>query len=388
MTQEVSQQIIEKLGKITNVLVIIPPQATGDQIGASLAVFEFLKKLEKEVVVFYPELSGVSDTLQIIQKRFDFLPNVNKIINHLNFSKSFVIDLNTTKSEVEELSYKKETGKLSIYIKPGKEQFTPSDVTFRNSDFPFELIITVGLNSLDQLGTNYDKNTEVFFETPIVNIDYKTSNENYGHYNLIEIAASSVSEVVLDLINKYEATLLDESMATQLLTGIISETNSFQHVRTTPQSFLKASQLISLGAHQQEIINSLYKTKSIGLLKLWGRILARLKNLENLMMVIGVAQNTDIEKSEATNEDISTIIKEMINQLQFAKVFLFLRELPDQTTEVYFATSLPLHLSQIFASFKPKFLALQMVKFNIVAPLAESEKIIIDRIKNEIPNNK
>jgi nanoRNase/pAp phosphatase (c-di-AMP/oligoRNAs hydrolase) len=385
MAQDIDQQIIEKIGKTTNVLIIIPPQATGDTIGAALAMQEFLRKLEKEVVVFYPELANITDPLAILQKKYDFLPGIGKIVNHLNFSKSFVIDLDTSKNDVEELSYKKEHGKLSIYIKSNKEQFTANDVTFRNSDFPFELIISLGLNSLDQLGAHYDRNTEVFFETPIINIDYKTSNENYGHYNLIEIAASSVSEVLLDLINKYEARLIDENIATQLLTGIISETNSFQHVRTTPQSFLKASQLVSLGAHQQEIINSLYKTKSLGLLKLWGRILARLKHIEDSMMVIGVATISDIEKSEASNEDVSAIIKEMINQLQFAKIFLFLRELPDQTCEAYFATSLPLHLSQIFASFKPKFLAMQLIKFSVTAPLAETEKIITDKVKNQIP---
>src|SRR6185295_16411933 len=94
--------------------------------------------------------------------------------------KSFVIDLSTKRTEIEELSYKKEPGQLSIFIKPKKGQFVPTDVTFRTSNFPFDLLVLIGIDSLEKLGDIYSQNTELFFETPQLNIDFRPSNENYA----------------------------------------------------------------------------------------------------------------------------------------------------------------------------------------------------------------
>src|SRR5258708_38228777 len=164
-------------------------------------------------------------------------------------------------------------------------------------------------------------------------MDFRASNKNYGQYNLVTLSATSCSEIVLDLINKFESSLIDENIATQLLTGIIAETNSFQHVRPTPQTFLKASQLVSLGAKQQEIINNLYKTKSLRLLKLWGRVFARLKQDADLSLAYSAINVNDLERSQTGASDFEAIIKEMATQLGFAKIFLFLKEEPSGPTK-------------------------------------------------------
>lgn len=384
MATEIIQQIIEKLGKVQNILILLPPSGTGDHFGAGLAMQSFLKKMEKEAILVCPT-SNPLETTAALQAKYNFLPGFNQIINKLSLTKSFVIDVSTAKSDVEELSYKKEQGRLSIFLKSSKDPFTTQDISFRNSDFPFELIITLGISSLEQLGAYYDQNTELFFETPIINIDYRSANENYGHYNLVELSATSVSEIILDLINKFESNLIDENIATQLLTGIIVETNSFQHIRTTPQTFLKASQLVSLGARQQEIINYIYKSKSMGLLKLWGRVLARLKQEPEIMLVSSAVNLSDVEKSETSNQDIAYIIKEMIAQLGFAKIFLFLKEENEKTTLVYCAATLPIKLAQMFSQYNPETIAVQTIKFLINMNITDAENQIIQKFKQEIP---
>jgi nanoRNase/pAp phosphatase (c-di-AMP/oligoRNAs hydrolase) len=169
-----------------------------------------------------------------------------------------------------------------------------------------------------------------------------------------------------------------------LLTGIIAETNSFQHVRTTPQTFLKASQLVSLGAKQQEIISNLYKTKSLGLLKLWGRVLARLKQDTNIALVYSVINQNDLEKSESSEEDVDGIIKEMVAQLGFAKIFMFFKANADNTTTVYCHTSLAVNLSMIFSQFSPRSIGPQTVKFTIAQPVADAEKQLVELLQTEI----
>lgn len=371
---DIIQQIIAKLSQISSIL-IISSGSNGDSVAAALGLRSFLKKLEKDVVLLSP---------QQVSEKFSFLPEVNEIKGEIDLTKSFVIDVSTKKSGVEELSYKKEEEKLSIYLKPSKGEFSASDVSFRTSTFPYDLVILIGVPSLEQLGELYSQHAELFFDVPLVNVDFRASNENYGQYNLVTLAATSCSEIILDLINKFESSLIDENIATQLLTGIIAETNSFQHVRTTPQTFLKASQLVSLGAKQQEIINNLYKTKSLGLLKLWGRVLARLQQNADLSLAYSAINLNDLERSQASPSDVEAIIKEMASQLGFAKIFLFLKEESANSTVAYVHSILPINLSMIFSAFSPQTIGPQTVKFLANFPVAEAEKNLIELLQTEI----
>src|SRR5258708_915718 len=371
------QQIIAKISQVSSIL-IISSGASGDSVAAALGLRSFLKKLEKDVVLL---------SEQQVSEKFNFLPEVNEIKDRIDLTKSFVIDISTKKSAVEELSYKKDAEKLSIYLKPSKGEFSAPDVSFRSSMFPYDLVILIGVPSLEQLGELYSNHAELFFDVPLINMDFRASNENYGQYNLVTLSATSCSEIVLDLISKFESSLIDENIATQLLTGIISETNSFQHVRTTPQIFLKASQLVSLGAKQQEIINNLYKTKSLGLLKLWGRVLARLKQDADLSLAYSAINVNDLERSQTVASDVEAIIKEMAAQLGFPKIFLFLKEEPagpTNNTVAYVHSILPINLSMIFSNFSPQTTGPQTVKFLVNMPVAEAENNLVELLKNQI----
>lgn len=374
MENDLTNQIIAKLSSANNFLILAMGN-NGDSLSSALALRSFLKKLDKEAVLM---------SMSPVQSKFNFLPGFQEISKDIKPIRNFVIDVSTKRTGLAELSYEKENDILSIFLKPVSGQFSPQEVTFRVSPHQYELLILVGIGSLDQLGLFYSDQTDLFFETPILNVDFKASNENFGQFNLINLAASSCSEVVFDLISKFEASLIDETIATQLLAGIIDQTNSFQHIRTTPQAFLKASQLVSLGAKQQEIIANLYKSKSLGLLKLWGRVLARLKQDQGASLVYSAVNQQDIEKAEAEEEDVNLIIREMVAQLGFAKVFLFLKEDNGFQTTAFCSSLLPLNLFNLFSQFNPQPFGQQTVKFILPFPVSEAEQASISLIKKEI----
>lgn len=366
-------QTIEKLSKSSNVLIATTQQAGGDDLAAALALRAFLSKLEKEAQV----LSSGS-----VNEKFSFLPGFAEIKPDLNVTKSFVIDVSTKQTTIEELTYKKEVDKLSIYIKPKQGQFSQEDISLRTSNFPFDAIVCVGIPSLESLGEFYNRNPDLFFETPIINIDRSPANENFGQINLVLLAATSNSEIIFDLINSFESSLFDSEIATNLLTGIIAETNSFQHIRTTPAAFLKASQLVSIGANQQEIIGKLYKNKSLGFLKLWGRVLARIKQETSLSMVYSMINSTDIQKAEASEEEISLVIKEMATQLSFVKTFFLLVENQNKV-DCFGLTYAPLNLSQLFSAYHPATVG-QAIRFEMALPVFEAERQIIETLREAV----
>ncbi|HYE22597.1 MAG TPA: DHH family phosphoesterase [Verrucomicrobiae bacterium] len=375
MPPDPNSQIIEQLNTANNILIVLPQNPTADSLSAGLALRLFFRKLEKEVTVVSPTP---------LDPKYNFLEGFGSVSNSLSGGKNFVIEVSTKRTQIEELSYHKESDHLAIHIKPKQGEFKESDITFNTADYPYNLIITVGIASLDQLGNFYTQNAEMFFKLPIINIDYRANNEAYGQFNLIQLNSTSTSEVIMDLIVKFESNLIDGDIATNLLTGIITETNSFQHTRTTPETFIKASQLVGQGARQQQIISSLYRTKTMSFLKLWGRALARLKQDNDVSLVYTVITQNDFQKSQASLEEVEMVIPELTNQLKMARVFLVLHELSESVTAVYCQLPSAISAQTIFGGFELKHVTPQIITFNVPVSLSEAETTIVKGLRDEL----
>jgi len=311
------QQIFEQIKKSRKILIVLPQNLTADSLASGLALRLFLNKLEKDVSIISG--GGLPENLR-------FLPGSAFVQNQLTAGKSMVITVDTSQKKLEELSYQTAPEKISIYLKSQGPEFVPADLSFATEKFPVDLIITLEARSLEDLGELYEQHTDLFYETPKINIDNKSSNEYFGAINLVDITATSVSEILTELLQKYEQQLLDEDIATCLLAGIITNTHSFQHIHTTPKAFLKASELVALGGRQQEIIKNIYKTKTLSLLKLWGRALARMKILEAEGVIYSVINPNDFEKASADADDLVSVLKEFIDNLGGYKVMALLAE--------------------------------------------------------------
>ena len=317
MELTIEQQIFEQIRKSNKILIVLPESLTADSLATGLALRLFLSRLQKDASV---ASSGA------VPPNLKFLPGSSNIQNQIAAGKSLVISVDTSSKKMEEVSYQTNPDKVLIYLKSKNEQFTPEDLHYSVEKFPVDLIVTLGLKSLEDLGKLQEQNTDLFFETPKINIDNNSANEYFGQLNLVDVTASSVAEILTGLLQKYEEQLVDEDIATCLLAGIIAQTNSFQHVHTTPKAFLKASELVGLGGRQQEIIKNIFKTKSLQLLKLWGRALARMRIHEAQGAVYSVLNSGDFEKSEAGPEELLPVLREFVTNIGGYKIIGLLVE--------------------------------------------------------------
>ncbi len=331
------KMLFDAIQKAYKILIALPKNPNADTLGSALALSAFLKKLNKEVDVVCEQKDFGS---------LSFLPGLEKVKQDISFFRSFVISINTEKTKINEISYHKTVEeKVDINIKPKSGTFAPSDVSFGTEQSSYDLLVCVDTPSLENLGDLYSKNAEMFFDTPKANIDNHAANENYGNINVIDITASSTAEILLELLKNYEETLIDEDIATALLAGIIGSTNSFQHASTTPNSFLRASELISYGARQQEIVLHLFKTKSLAMLKLWGRAMARIQNISEFGAVYAVVNQQDIEKSEANEDDVFNVVVEFSKNISGYKVLFFAVERQEQV-DLFMHTNPNIKLSE------------------------------------------
>ena len=135
--------------------------------------------------------------------------------------------------------------------------------------------------------------------------------------------------------------LIDEDIATLLLTGIVTDTGSFQNANTTPRSFEKASELIAYGARQQEIIKYVYKTKQLSQLKLWGRLLSKIQTDKKHRIVWSVVSQQDFKDTGSSAEETGDIIDELMTNAPGAEFVLLLKEKSDGQISVSIRTTSP-----------------------------------------------
>ena len=315
------QQTTELIKKSQKILITTHVNPDGDGLGSVIALALSLKKLKKDITI---ACSGD------VPAMFQFLNGIEMVDTKFSGTKNLIITLDTSSVEVEKLGYKKVEGenKLRIIITPKAGNFTPENVAIEAGSYRYDLLIVLDTPVVDRLGSLYDDNTELFYETPVVNIDHHPGNDYFGKVNWIDLTATSTAEVLVSLIESLarETPILDSEIATALLTGIISDTGSFQHANTTPKSFTVAAQLVAAGARQQEIIKHLFKTKPLSTLKLWGAILAGLKDESEYRFVWSKATAQDFIRFNAETTETGAVIDELLKTVPNIDFALLLTE--------------------------------------------------------------
>lgn len=299
---------IELISSSQNILVLSPKDTQGDSLGCALALFDYLKKIGKNVNL---KLGEIPEKFRFLQSSdFD--------------SGDFVISVDTSKVDIEKIRYEKGGNDLKIIITPKTGLLQERHVSFASLpqkglsgsaplDYSLQpnLLITVGAKSLDDLGEIFEQNPEIFYETPILNIDNDPSNENYGEINMIEITSCSLAEIVSAFIKSVDESAIDGNVATFLLTGLITASQNFQNPKTTPKTFEIASYLIERGANHQKIIQHLYKTNSAPQIKLLGKVLEKLNFDEKKEIVWSSLTAQDFQTTEADSRDLSFVVEEL-----------------------------------------------------------------------------
>lgn len=298
------EQVKEQIMKSVNILICVGKNSDGDSLGAALALYSFLKKMDKKADIISPNA---------ILDKYAFMPDVDMVTNNIKGARDYIFSLDIEKSNLHQLRYEVEEHKLKIFITAKSGDIEKDKISLESSKFNYDLIFVVGATDLEGLGNIYDENPELFYEIPVVNIDHKPSNEHFGKINMVELSTSSTAEVMFNLLTGIDENLVEEGIATNLLTGIISATESFQNKKTTPKVFLAAASLVSKGANKQDIVRYLYKTKSISMLKLMGKAMVNLKYNSQYKLAWSVIGSGEFVEEGANDENIGTVAKELAN---------------------------------------------------------------------------
>src|SRR3989338_6588851 len=310
------EQIIGYIKDSHMVVLALNRNITPDILGSASALSHLLTHFQKPHQII----------IEAHPKNFEFLTSSLTLIENFKQARRLVITLDIHEQGLEKFYYTTDPEKqtLEIYVVPKTGFFNPDHVRIGQGGFEYDLIITLGAPDVRALGKVYHENTAFFHETPIINIDNQASNEKFGEINLIEPTKSSLSEIVFDVLENDFRDIVTKPVATGLFAGILDKTQSFKVSTLTPHTLEKASKLMALGADRESIVRELFYNKSLPLVKLWGRVLARLKEDKEHRLYWSLINTDDYVRAQADPDIIDKVFEEVLHYLpQDATVVLF-----------------------------------------------------------------
>jgi len=312
------QQLRKLISDSKQILLVLGVEHSDDDIVSALALKNFLDKQQKQTEIACANFSSPN--------HLRFLTGLEMIKTHLSNLQKMTIKVDISKSKIESLSYEIKDDCLSIFLTPKQGIITKEDLRTAQSDYKFDLIISIGAQDLASIGNIFSYNTELFYKTPLINIDHKISNENFGQVNIIESTLSSNSETIYKILQQFEEFILDTKTANYLLTGMISATHSFKASNITPSTLNTAGKLMDSGADRETIIKHLYRTRSIAVLKLWGEALSHLQIDKHIGFAWTTLTRENFARSGARESDLKDIVAELIGNSPEAKIILIINE--------------------------------------------------------------
>lgn len=201
MSEKVKQLapvIWEEIQKADKILLHCHPSPDLDGIGSSLALYLMLKNLGKDATIIYGDSKKKS--------QYEFLPSYNEVLE-----------------------------KTFAEIKPEN----------------FDLFISCDSGNLEQISNQ----TPVIFpqNLRVINIDHHKTNSEYGQINLVDTDSPAAAELIYQLMIEWK-TKISAEIALCLFLGIYTDTGGFKYPKTSPDTFLYASQLVKMAPNFAKVV--------------------------------------------------------------------------------------------------------------------------------------
>ncbi len=348
MDSDINLKINKTLTNSHQIAVVLPEQVSIDLISAALAIYKKLVNDGKQVTIFS---SGPNIPKQ------EFIANQPIIRSNFGSAQELTIKVNGQSVKPKQIRYEKLHDDLFVYVTPeeSSKQFTSDDVEVIPAVTSYDLLVILGADTLESIGKLYETNTELFFNTTKIAISNKLDQEYFGTITWVESDTPSISQQIAEWLLKDDQNILkDDFVATSLLAGIISATQSFSDPRTTPDSLAIAAKLVSNGARRGDVIKYLYKTKPFNLLQLWGRALARIKTFQNNSILYTVITAQDFAKTQTDSSYLAQVLSEIISMANNYQLIILSAESPTGV-ELLFAAPPHVKIKKIARTIDPTF---------------------------------
>lgn len=156
----------------------------------------------------------------------------------------------------------------------------------------------------------------------LINIDHHISRSPFGDICWVEQSASSTCEMLYDLGQALPLTL-DAVIASQLYTGLLTDTGSFRFSNTSLKVLEIAARLVSAGALPAVIAQHVYDSVSSRGLRLLGRVLSTVTFHADERLATAELSQRMLEETGASLADSESFINHLrsVKPVELAMIF-------------------------------------------------------------------
>lgn len=225
------------LSTANTVLILLPPKPDTDSLSAALSLHQSLKNAGKTSTI------GAS-SLPDNPPKLDGLSEIKKTIGN----QKLVISFDYQEDQVENVSYDidEATKKFNLVIQPkaGQTPLDPKNLEFSYSGAQADLVITFGINSLEELGRLYSQEKTFLDQVKILSLN---STPRPASFTQFQLTHPSLNQLVIKLLVATGLTPT-EATATNLYRQLLQSTNNFQSSEVDADTFEQAAFLLRSGA--------------------------------------------------------------------------------------------------------------------------------------------
>lgn len=210
---------------------------------------------------------------------------------------------------------------------PPQYSFLPGqEMLVSMADLPGEpaLFMALDCGNLTRLDGLQDKATAA---AVLVNIDHHEDNTAFGRHNLVDMFASSTSELVFRLVRDAGWKICPEA-AKCFYTGLVTDTGRFRHQNTSSEAMRAAADLVELGAEPAEVVANIYERVSLPYLRLTGTVLERASFHDAFPLVYSYLTQDDLKRTGVEMGETEDLI-DQLRVVGGADAVLLLKEQAD-----------------------------------------------------------
>jgi len=295
--------------EIDNIIIVPNLTSKKDALFASLALFNILKKLKKNVNLLLKEDPNKYSIF------FENLP--------LCFYSNFLISFVPENNKEAKIYYEKEENEIKLYLtntNPVNKEFVKI-ATLQDANIIFALGFQT-FNELECFLKEYYLNLE---NKIIINIDNQILNENFGKINLVDINSSSISEIVFDFLKEFLPSTFKKDVANTLLAGILNSLDFLKSNKYSSNTLEKVIYLKNL-ADFENVVSFLTKTTLSNEDKLLLKTIEKSEFVPEKKIILANLLPQDFSDLFFNKNDLKYILEKFTLQGSLKSNFLFLLE--------------------------------------------------------------
>lgn len=208
---------------------------------------------------------------------------------------------------------------------------------------PCDLVIMLDTASPARTAAIYEEHAAALAALPLLIVDHHVTNDGGGALNLINPRAASTCELLFGLLRAMGRPISPE-LATCMLLGHTTDTQSYQTSSTTPATLHVAAELLACGADHAQVVRNVYYALPGPSAQLVGLALARLQVRDGVAWTTVTRAMMDVSGAE---DEAADEVLRVMQRIGEARAMALFKERVNGATKLSLRSRAPLNVAQL-----------------------------------------